>query len=105
LLEPDNDLARAQSAIDEDPAMIGRNQRAISGAAAPEHGQSEHARLVADTTPIHKSEIKMRDEIRKIGGTGSVPSHYSGDATEGVPPSSPAIFFPGNARTRAFFAP
>ncbi len=62
LLEPDNDLARAQSAIDQNPAVIGRNQRAISRAAAAEHGQSEHARLVADATPIHKSEMVFRRE-------------------------------------------
>src|SRR5256885_12386471 len=57
LLEADDDLSRAQSAIDQNPAMIGRDQRAISCAAATEHGQSEHARLVADSTPIHKSEM------------------------------------------------
>src|SRR5213075_635239 len=57
LLEADDDLSRAQSAIDQNPAMIGRDQSAISCAAAAEHGQSEHARLVADPTPIHKSEM------------------------------------------------
>src|SRR5947209_20500087 len=58
LLEPDEDLARTQSAIDQNPAMISRDKRAISCAAASEHGESEHARLVAHTTPIHKSEMK-----------------------------------------------
>src|SRR5947208_1806073 len=57
LLKADDDLSRAQSAIDQNPAMIGRDQRAISCAAAAEHGQSKHARLVADPTPIHKSEM------------------------------------------------
>ena len=45
LLEPDHDLPRAEPAIDQNPAMIGRDQRAISRAAAAEHGQSEHASI------------------------------------------------------------
>jgi hypothetical protein len=57
LLEPDHDLPRAQSAVHENPAMIGRDQRAVARAAAAEHGQSEHARLVADAGAFHKSEI------------------------------------------------
>jgi hypothetical protein len=35
-------LTGAQSAIDQNPAMIGRDQRAVSGAAAAEHRQTEH---------------------------------------------------------------
>ena len=42
LLKPDDDLARAQSTIDQNPAVIGRNESAIPGAAAAEHGQTEH---------------------------------------------------------------
>jgi len=42
LLKADDDLARAQSAIDQDPAMIGCYQGAVAGAAAAEHGQTEH---------------------------------------------------------------
>ena len=42
LLKPDHDLARAQSAVDQNPAMIGGNEGAIPGAAAAEHGQAEH---------------------------------------------------------------
>ena len=38
LLEPNHDLPRAQSAIDQNPAVIGRDERAISRAAAAEHG-------------------------------------------------------------------
>jgi uncharacterized protein len=48
LLEPQNELARAQPAIDQQPAMIGRDQRTVARAAAAEHGQGEHVRLVAD---------------------------------------------------------
>jgi hypothetical protein len=42
LLKPDYDLARAQSAIDQNPAVIGGNKSAIPGTAAAEHGQAEH---------------------------------------------------------------
>jgi hypothetical protein len=42
LLKPDDDLARAQSTIDQNPAVIGGNESAIPGAAAAEHGQTEH---------------------------------------------------------------
>ena len=52
--QTDHELARAQSAIDQDAAMIGRDERAVSGAAAAEHGQSEHARLVTDALSVHK---------------------------------------------------
>ena len=42
LLKPHYDLARAQSAIDQNVAMTGGNESAIPGAAAAEHGQTEH---------------------------------------------------------------
>ena len=42
LLKADDDLARAQSTIDQNPAVIGGNESAIPGAAAAEHGQTEH---------------------------------------------------------------
>ena len=42
LLKADDDLARAQSAIDQNVAMTGGNESAIPGAAAAEHGQTEH---------------------------------------------------------------
>ena len=57
LLEAQNDLPRAQSAVDENFAMIGRNQRAISRAAAAEHGQTEHAPISSDTAV---SQIRNR---------------------------------------------
>jgi hypothetical protein len=41
-LKPDDDLARAQPTIDQNPAVIGGNETAIPGAAAAEHGQAEH---------------------------------------------------------------
>jgi hypothetical protein len=36
-LEAVHELSRAQAAIDQQPAMIGRDERRVSGAAAPEH--------------------------------------------------------------------
>jgi hypothetical protein len=43
LLEPEHDLPRAESAIDQNFAVIGRDQGAVPGTAAPKHGQTEHA--------------------------------------------------------------
>jgi hypothetical protein len=59
LLEAQDELARAQSAIDQQPAMIGRDQRAVSGAAAAEHRQSEHVRLVTDALGILKQNCLL----------------------------------------------
>ena len=42
LFEPDDDLARTQSAIDQNAAMIGGSEGTVPGAAAAEHGQTEH---------------------------------------------------------------
>ncbi len=41
--EPQDELARAQSAIDQKPAMIGREQGRIPRAAASEHREAEHS--------------------------------------------------------------
>ena len=43
LLESEHDLARTQSAIDQNFTVIGRDQRTVPGTATPEHGQTEHA--------------------------------------------------------------
>jgi hypothetical protein len=45
LFETQDDLPRAQSTIDKNLAMIGRDEGAVSGAAAPEHRQTEHASI------------------------------------------------------------
>jgi hypothetical protein len=42
LLKPQRQLPRAQSAVDENLAMIRRDQRAVPRAPAAEHGQAEH---------------------------------------------------------------
>ena len=76
-----DELACAQPAIDQNVAMIGRNERAISGAAAPEHGQTEHVRLVTDRIRFHKLEKRRLRHLNL--------------------PDDPSI----NASTRSFFAP
>jgi len=43
LLEAKNDLAGAKTAVDQNFAMIGGDERAVAGTAAPEHRQTEHA--------------------------------------------------------------
>jgi hypothetical protein len=52
--EAQDKLSRAQSAVDKQPAMIGRNERAVSRAPASEHRQTEHSRLVTDPLSVHK---------------------------------------------------
>ena len=52
--EPEDELARAQPAIDQEPAMIGRDQGTVPGASAPEHGQTKHARYLAGGEVAHK---------------------------------------------------
>ena len=44
LVEAEDELARAQAAVDQQPAMIGCDECAVSRAPAPEHGQTEHVR-------------------------------------------------------------
>src|SRR5581483_5049486 len=57
LLEADRDLARTEPAIDQNPAMIGGDERAVSGTAAAEHCQTEHERYLE--TAFHFSQIKF----------------------------------------------
>ena len=54
-----DELARAQSTVDQKPAMIGRDERTVSRAPAAEHRQSEHVRLVADGTAILKQNCLL----------------------------------------------
>jgi hypothetical protein len=60
--ETQDELARAQSAVDEQAAMIGRDERAVSGAPTAEHRQTEHVRLVADATGILKRNCRWAAE-------------------------------------------
>jgi hypothetical protein len=52
--EAQDKLSRAQSAVDKQSAMIGRDERTVSGAAASEHRQTKHSRLVTDVLSVHK---------------------------------------------------
>ena len=71
LLEPDNDLPRAQSAIDQDPAMVGRNESAVAGAAAAEHGEAEHEERLAKHNLLHKrNHSDERFSIRSCSRAG-----------------------------------
>jgi hypothetical protein len=60
LLESDDDLPRAQSAINQDSAMIGRHEGAVAGAAAAEHSEAEHEESLAKRDRVHKRN--RRDE-------------------------------------------
>jgi hypothetical protein len=57
--ETQDKLARAQSAVDQQAAMIGRDERAVSRAPAAEHRQTEHVRLVADAPGILKRNCRL----------------------------------------------
>src|SRR5438874_13428207 len=71
LLEPDNDLPRAQSAIDQDPAMVGRTESAVAGAAAAEHGEAEHEERLAKHNLLHKrNHSDERLSIRSCSRAG-----------------------------------
>ena len=64
LLQTQNDLPRAQTAINENFAMIGGNQRAVSRAPAAEHGQAEHGSQ--DTRVISFCANEMDKSARKL---------------------------------------
>ncbi len=54
--EAQHQLARAQTSIDQEPAMIGRDQGRIPGTAASEHGQAKHVRYLASRAAAHKQK-------------------------------------------------
>jgi hypothetical protein len=54
LREAQDQLTRAQSAVDQNAAMVGGKERAVPGAAAAEYGQAEHVRLLTDVIRFHK---------------------------------------------------
>ena len=60
LLQAQHELARAQSAIDQNFAVIGRDQRAVSRAPAAEHGQAEHGLQVSRVTSAFANGIVIR---------------------------------------------
>src|SRR5436190_1436768 len=105
LLEPDDDLPRAQSAIDQDPAMVGRNESAVAGAAAAEHGEAEHEERLAKHNCLHKrNRTDERFSIRSCGqaGKGIRPSSPTADCTTSGRPQPPRSI---SANTCAFLPP
>ena len=70
LFETEDELTRAQPAIYENFAMIRRDERAIPGTAAAEHGETEHAPYLAAMFHLAqikftRSTIKVRDQPRR----------------------------------------
>ena len=63
LSETKNQLARAQSTIDEEPAMIGRDEGAISCAAAAEHRETEHRPISNGRDSL--SQIRNAPPVKK----------------------------------------
>jgi hypothetical protein len=53
LFQPQRQLSRAQPGIDQNLAVIGRNQRAVTRAPATEHGQAEHGSQVSRVISVY----------------------------------------------------
>src|SRR5215471_18354572 len=67
LLEADGDLPGAKAAIDQNFAMIGRDERAVSGTAAPEHRQTEHDRYLVAAPQFSQIKFTRRDKNSPAG--------------------------------------
>ena len=91
LLETNDNLPRAQPAIDKNFAVIRRNQRAITGTAAAEHREGEHAGTFNRTDRISQMETRVSISFSKKLSRAGAGSHQEkvGD---------------GSARMRAFLA-
>ena len=57
--EAQDELSRAQSAVDQQPAMIGRDECAVSRAPASEHRQTEHSPI--SNGRAFSSQMEIRD--------------------------------------------
>ena len=62
----EHELPGTQPAIDEQPAMIGRDERAVPGASASEHRQTKHVRYLANEDGEHKQKPDF-DSRRSLG--------------------------------------
>jgi hypothetical protein len=69
--EAENELARAQPAIDEQSAMIGRDERAVPSTPAPEHGEAKHCRLLTKRSQRHKRKAADKREQFSTAATVS----------------------------------
>ena len=67
LLQPEGDLARAQTTINQDFAVIGRDQSAVSGTAAAEQSQTEHDRYLVAAFQFSQIKFTRRDKISPAG--------------------------------------
>jgi hypothetical protein len=67
LLKAQDDLAGAQAAIDQNLAMIGRDERAVAGTAAPEHRQTEHDRYLVAAFQFSQIKFTRRAKISPCG--------------------------------------
>jgi hypothetical protein len=65
LLQPNDNLPRAQSAIDQNFAVISGEEGGIPGAAAAEHGETEHVSYLATARSI--SQMESRYSREKFG--------------------------------------
>ena len=59
-------LARAQTAIDQNIAVTGGNERTVSGAPASEHPQTEHAGCLIELPKIHKRKRENRARFFRL---------------------------------------
>jgi hypothetical protein len=60
-------LPRAQAAIDQNFTMVGRDERTVPGAAAPEHRQTKHDRYLATACQFSQIKFTRRDKISAPG--------------------------------------
>src|ERR1051326_2979705 len=74
LFKAEDDLAGAQSAVDQDFAMIGGDQGAVSGTAAAEHRQTEHDRYLATACRFSQINFAAADEFSRPAAQGCVVS-------------------------------
>lgn|SRR5262249_1265131 len=67
LFEAKCDLSRGQPAIDQNFAMVGGNKRAVPGATASEHGQTEHESYLATACQFSQINFSWREEFSPPG--------------------------------------
>jgi hypothetical protein len=68
LFKTRNQLPRTQAAIDKQPAMIGRDQRAVSCTSASEHSQTEHDPISNGRALDSQMEIAPLEELPRTTG-------------------------------------
>src|SRR6476659_6873837 len=66
LSEAKGELSGAQPAVNQQPTMISRDKCAVSRAAASEHRQTKHSRLVTDRLAVHKWKCANRTAANRF---------------------------------------